>query len=69
MGSDNPPQNSYYNNISQNTYIKSDNQNPNIYSNISNNYPVPTDNEKLNPIRRHSNFVKNPGKIMERFQE
>ena len=60
MGSDNPPQNSYYNNISQNTYIKSDNQNPNIYSNISNNYPVPTDNEKLNPIRRHSNFQNYP---------
>ncbi len=56
MGSDNPPQNSYYNNISQNTYIKSNSQNPNIYSNISNNSPVPTDNEKLNPIRRHSNF-------------
>ena len=60
MGSDNPPQNSYYNNISQNTYIKSNNQNPNIYSNISNNYPVPTDNEKLNPIRRHSNFQNYP---------
>ena len=60
MGLDNPPQNSYYNNISQNTYIKSDNQNPNIYSNISNNYPVPTDNEKLNPIRRHSNFQNYP---------
>ena len=60
MGSDNPPQNSYYNNISQNTYIKSDNQNPNIYSNISNNYPVPTDNEKLNPIHRHSNFQNYP---------
>ena len=60
MGSDNPPQNSYYNNISQNTYIKSNSQNPNIYSNISNNYPVPTDNEKLNPIRRHSNFQNYP---------
>jgi hypothetical protein len=60
MGSDNPPQNSYYNNISQNTYIKSNNQNPNIYSNISNNYPVPTDNEKLNQIRRHSNFQNYP---------
>ena len=60
MGSDNPPQNSYYNNISQNTYIKSNNQNPNIYSNISNNYPVPTDKEKLNPIRRHSNFQNYP---------
>ena len=60
MGSDNPPQNSYYNNISQNTYIKSNNQNPNIYSNISNNYLVPTDNEKLNPIRRHSNFQNYP---------
>lgn len=60
MGSDNPPQNSYYNNISQNTYIKSYSQNPNIYSNISNNYPVPTDNEKLNPIRRHSNFQNYP---------
>ena len=60
MGSDNPPQNSYYNNISQNTYIKSNSQNPNIYSNISNNYPVPTDNEKLNPIRRHSNLQNYP---------
>ena len=60
MGSDNPPQNSYYNNISQNTYIKSNNQNPNIYSNMPNNYPVPTDNEKLNPIRRHSNFQNYP---------
>ena len=60
MGSDNPPQNSYYNNISQNTYIKTNNQNPNIYSNMPNNSPVPTDNEKLNPIRRHSNFQNYP---------
>ena len=60
MGSDNPPQNSYYNNIRQNTYIKSNNQNPNIYSNMPNNSPVPTDNEKLNPIRRHSNFQNYP---------
>ena len=60
MGSDNPPQNSYYNNISQNTYIKTNNQNPNIYSNMPNNSPVPTDNEKLNPIRRHSNFQTYP---------
>ena len=60
MGSDNPPQNSYYNNISQNTYIKTNNQNPNIYSNMPNNSPVPTNNEKLNPIRRHSNFQNYP---------
>ena len=60
MGSDNPPQNSYYNNISQNTYIKTNDQNPNIYSNMPNNSPVPTDNEKLNPIRRHSNFQNYP---------
>ena len=58
MGSE--PQNSYYNNISQNTYIKTNNQNPNIYSNMPNNSPVPTDNEKLNPIRRHSNFQNYP---------
>ena len=57
MGSDNPPKNSQYNNINQNTYIKAENKNPNIYTNIPKNTSnVPNDNEKLNPIRRHSNF-------------
>ena len=57
MGSDNPPKNSQYNNINQNTYIKAESNNPNIYTNIPKNISkVPNDNEKLNPIRRHSNF-------------
>ena len=50
MGADNPPPNHYHNNINQNT---NNNLNQNI---IKNNYQKPDDQEKLNPIRRHSNF-------------